>query len=343
MKTNRGIRLFGLCCTVLLAACLILSGCGGESTSTNGGETEGTITLSLGHVSAPDLPYDIASKGFAQEVEQATNGKIKIEVFGSGQLGGDRDMIEQVQLGTLDFYAGSTASLTNFVPELEVMDLPFLFKNYEHVYAALDGEVGELLTKKIETNGFKNLGFWEQGFKNISNNERAVRSAEDMEGIKMRIQESPLLSETYRALGADPTPIPFPEVYTSIQQGVADGYEGSFVPFCDVKLYEVQDYLSEVQISFGSAILLMNKDRFDSLDPEIQKTIVELGEKYAKEERRVNREILDNLRKTAISEDVEVISYDEIDIQSFSEAVKPVYEKYSQFDELVSTIRALEK
>lgn len=337
---------------LILTVLFLLLGCSGGEESTapsdngeqgdQGEQAEVSMVLKLGHVSAPDLPYDIASKEFAKEVEERTNGKIKIEVYGSGQLGGDRDMIEQVQLGTLDLYAGSTASLTNFVPEFEVMDLPFLFNDHDHVYRALDGEVGQFLAEKLEGAGFKHLGYWEQGFKNISNNVREVRSAADMAGIRMRIQESPLLAETYKALGADTTPIAFPEVYTSIQQGVVDGYEGSIVPFSDIKLYEVQNYLSEARISFGAAVLIMNKEKFESLDEETQQIFIELGEKYALEERKVNQEFIDELMDLVAQEGVQIVPYEELDIQSFKEAVAPVYDKYPQYRELVEKIRALE-
>lgn len=333
----------------ILTTGMILSGCGSSGGTESQGnanqgsqETTETIVFKLGHVSAPDLPYDIASKGFAREVEEKTNGKIKIEVYGSGQLGGDRDMIEQVQLGSLDFYAGSTAALTNFVPEFEVMDLPFLFNSNEHVYQALDGEIGQYLNEKLEEAGFVNLGYWEQGFKNISNNRREIRSAKDMEGIKMRIQESPLLSDTYKALGAHATPIPFPEVYTSIQQGVVEGYEGSIVPFSDIKLYEVQDYLSEARISFGAAVLLMNKEKFESLDEETQQILIEIGKKYALEERKINQEKINELMELAAQHGVKITKYEEMDIQSFKDAVQPVYDKYPQYKELVEKIRALE-
>jgi len=331
----------------ILAAGLILAGCGSsggsKGSSAQGGNTkQETIVLKLGHVSAPDLPYDIASKGFAKEVEERTNGKVKIEVFGGGQLGGDRDMIEQVQLGTLDFFAGSTAALTNFVPEFELMDLPFLFNSHEHVYRALDGEIGDFLNEKLEAAGFKNLGYWEQGFKNISNNKREIRTAKDMEGIKMRIQESPLLSETYKALGATATPMPFTEVYVAIQQGVVEGYEGSIVPFSDIKLYEVQKYLSEARISFGAAVLIMNKEKFESLDPDIQQILIEAGEKYELEERKVNQAKINELMDMVAEKGVQITRYEELDIQSFKDAVQPVYDNYPQYKELVEKIRALE-
>lgn len=340
MKLKK-IGLFG---AAILTVGLLAAGCStdGDTGKDNGKNTE-AITLKIGHVSAKDLPYDLASRGFAKDLEEATDGKVKVEVFEAGQLGGDRDMIEQVQLGTLDMFAGSTASLTNFVPEFSVMDLPFLFEDKEHVYEALDGEIGQSFNEKLESAGFVNLGYWEQGFKNISNSKTAVKSASDMKGIKMRTQESALLTDTYRALGSDPTPIPYPEVYTSIQQGVVQGYEGSYVPFSDVKLYEVQPHLSEVRISFGAAVMLINKETFNKFDKETQDIILDLGKKWALEERKFNAEKENELKELVKSEGVAIVDYDDLDIESFQKAVEPVYKTHNQYAELVEKIRALRK
>ncbi len=331
---------------VALSAVLVISACGSKGGEKSGGSGQGssgeTITLKLGHVAAKDYPYDVAARGFAKEVEEATNGKVKIEVFEAGQVGSERDMIEAVQLGNLDFYAGGTPPFVNFVPELSVFDMPFLFKDYEHVWKAYDGEIGKSLGQKIDAAGFKLLGYWDQGFKNISNNQKEIRKPEDMKGLKIRTQENPLLVDIYKALGAYPTPMPYPEVYTSIQQGVVHGYEGAIVPFADIKLYEVQKYLTEVRVNFASALHVMNKSKFDSLDPEIQQIILEKGEKYAKEQRKINMQKTEEMMELSKSEGVQIVKFEDIDLQAFRDAVKPIYDKYNENADLIAQIQALE-
>jgi TRAP-type C4-dicarboxylate transport system substrate-binding protein len=199
------------------------------------------------------------------------------------------------------------------------------------------------LARKIEAAGFKFLGFWDQGFKNISNNKREVRTPADLKGVKIRTQENPLLVDIYKALGADATPMPFPEVYTSIQQGVVDGYEGSIVPFSDIKLYEIQDYLTEARINYAAAVHIMNKDKFESLDPELQQIIVDAAQKFEQEERKYNLEKTNELMELTKNEGVQVIGFDEIDLPAFREAVQPIYEHYNEFDDLMQKIKALEK
>lgn len=328
-----------LVCLLLAVTLVLLPGCTSKTQPT--ASSEKPMVLKLGHVAAIDVPYDLGAKGFAADVEKATNGKIKIEVYPSAQLGDERGMFEQVQIGSLDMVVASTGVAANFAKELTVLEFPFLFRDAEHAQKVLDGEVGDYLSEKLYEAGFKNLGFWEFGIKNISNNQRPIRTVSDMKGLKMRVLENPLLTATYRALGADPTPIPLPEVYTSLQQGVADGFEGPYINFTDQRLYEVQDYLSELNISYGATILAINRAKFESFDPEVQKIFEELGEKWTKEERRLNAETIKEFKQICLDEGVNIIENADLDIESFKKAVEPVYEQFSEYADLVEKIRSV--
>lgn len=337
------INKFGIFTLTLILA-LIMIGCGsGDKTKTNdssgGSEGQDVITLDFGHPAAQDFPFDVAAKGFAEKVEKETDGRVKVNVYEAGALGSERDMIEQVQIGTLDMYGGAAAPLINFVPEIGVIDLPFLFTDYDEVWNSLDGELGNVLKEKIEGNGFKFLGFWDEGFKSITNNRKEIRSLEDLAGLKIRTQENQLLLDTFKAIGTDPTPMDWGEIYTSIQQGVIDGYEGSYTPIVDGKLYEVQDYLTEVRVNYAGAVHLMNKDLFESLDPDIQTVIEEAAAEYTQVQREASIERINEFKETIIENGIEIIEFDEIDIQPFIDSVQEIYDKYGkEYEELINLV-----
>lgn len=353
---KRKVRRFGWLFLLGLALLVIVgcssSGSGGSSSPANTPQENGTeeqpsangevITLQLGHSSIPDLPFDIGAKAFKEEVEKASEGRIIIEIYDSGQLGTERDMIEQVQYGTLDLYSASAAPLINFVPEIGVIDMPFIFTSYDEVWTALDGEVGAMLAEKIEEAGFKLLGFWDEGFKNITNSQKEIRTVEDLKGLKIRTQENQVMVDTYKALGADPTPMAWGEIYTAIQQGVIDGYEGSYTPIVDGKLYEVQKYLTEARVNYAGAVHLMNKDKFESLDPDLQQIIVQAAEHAAQIQRKASEEQMDEFKQVVIDNGLEIIEFEELDLAPFREMVQPIYEQYGpQYSELIEKIEAL--
>lgn len=327
---------------VMFVFSLLAVACGGKtesnvSPSTGGGET---ITLKVGHVAPAGHSYDVGINEFAKAVEEATKGKVKLEIYGNGQLGGERDMTEQIQLGTLDMGLITSGPVGNFVPELSALEMPFLFRDLDHVYKTLDGDIGKELEQKMEAAGFKVLGFWENGFRHLSNNKKEIRSPADLKGLKMRTVENDIFVATYRALGADPTPIAFPEVYTSFQQGVVDGFDASYGVFESTRMYEVQKYFSEVGIYYASAVLIMNKDKFASLPADIQETLYRLGHEYAVKQRKINQDMEKQQKESVVAKGVKVVEAGEVDINAFREAVKPVYEQFgSRFGDLVKRIQ----
>ncbi|WP_096199589.1 TRAP transporter substrate-binding protein [Bacillus sp. FJAT-45350] len=330
----------------------IIAGCSNSeitgNSSTNdeqsgGNEAKETITLKLGHPAPPQHSYGLAATAFAEEIEQASNGRLKIEVYDSSQLGGQRELTEQIQVGTLDMGVIAAGVVSNFVDELSILDLPFLFTDLDHVYRSLDGEVGEVLTEKINNAGFVNLGIWELGFKDLRSRNTPIYSVEDMRGLKVRIQESPILVETYRSLSADPTPMDAAELYTGLQQGIVEATEGPYGSFRDLNLYEVQDYYSELNISYGAAIFLMNPRVLDSLDPDLQELVLELSAKHTQLQRQINQDAEQNAKEYVMEHGIIVVESDEIDVQSFRDATQPVYEKLGeQYIDLIEIVRNLE-
>lgn len=252
---------------------------------------------------------------------------MKIEIFGGGQLGGERDMTEQVSLGTLDMAVITSGVVGNFVPNLGALEMPFIFRDLEHVYKTLDSEIGDELLAQMENSGIKGLGLWENGYRNFTNNKKEIISPDDMKGLKMRTIENEVFVDTYKALGADPTPIAWPEVYTSIQQGVVDGMDNSLGVIASTKGYEVQSFLSETGIYYASAVLMMSKEKFDALPNDIQEIIIKLGKEHAVKQRALNQEMESAQRQELIDNGVKITPVEDLDMDAFKAAVQSVYEK----------------
>ena len=172
---------------------------------------------------AQNSHYGVAIDTFAREVEKRTNGRYKIQNFYSGALGAERESIEALQLGTLDLTMTSTGPVPNFVPDIAILDIPFLFRDYAHARAVLDGPIGQEMLQKFEPKGIHALAWGENGFRNMTNSKHPVNVPEDLKGLKMRTMENPVHIQAYRAFGIIPTPMAFTEVFTALQQGTVDG------------------------------------------------------------------------------------------------------------------------
>lgn len=313
----------------LLVAVVVLTGCGspeqnGGSDQTEAGKTE-AIVFKAGHSVAENHPYHLGLVKFADIVEEKTGGKIKIEIYANAQLGNERDMIEGLQLNTLDFVVSSTGPMSNFVPEIGVVDLPFLFRDREHAYAVLDGPIGQDLLNKFEPKQIVGLAFWENGFRHLTNSKGPVNEPADVKGLKIRTMENPVHQAAFKALGAAPTPMAFSEVFTALQQKTIDGQENPIPIIYNQKIYEVQDHLALTGHVYSPSLLLMSKASYEKLTPEeqeiIQQAAVEAGN-YEREQIKVQEdEQIDKLK----AEGMEITKPDHA---AFQEATKSVYDKF---------------
>jgi tripartite ATP-independent transporter DctP family solute receptor len=231
----------------------------------------------------------IAIDTFAKEVEKRTNGRYKIQTFYNGALGGERESIEAVQLGTQELAYSSTGPVPNFVPETKILDVPFLFRDKAHARAVLDGPIGDELLKKFESKGFKALAWAENGFRHMTNSKRDVKEPADLKGLKMRTMENPVHITAYKALGIITTPMAFPEVFTALQQGTVDGQENPLSVIISAKFDQVQKHLSLTGHVYSPAIFVMNKAAFDKLSDADKKAFIEA----AKEGTKANRAKVD--------------------------------------------------
>ena len=328
-----------------LALVLVLAACGGseskDEVSDANAEGEETYVIKVGHIAPEDHAFTKGLEEFTAAVEEATDGRVTFEVFGNGALGGEVEVAEQVQLGALDMTLVTGGPVGNFVSDFSVLEMPFLFRDIDHVYATLDSEIGQELMAKLDGAGFKALGIWKNGIRNIASN-KAIKTPEDMNGLKMRTLENPIYIDMYSSLGADPTPIAFPELYTSLQQGVVDSTDLAYAIMNTSKFYEVTDHFSEVGIYYASAPLLMNGEKFNSLPADIQEILVEKGQEYAVRQREISQEMEVEHIKALKDLGVTIVEDDEIDLDAFKKSVEPVYEKYaSNFGDLVERIQSV--
>ncbi|OXS79320.1 TRAP transporter substrate-binding protein [Domibacillus enclensis] len=324
---------------VLLSAC---SG-GGSTSSENAAEGGGsgeTVTLKVGHTLADTSHYQEGMVKFQELVTEKTGGSVEIEVFPNGSLGGERDMIEGLGVGSVDMVLTSTGPMSGFVPEVTVVDLPFLFRDEEHAHKVLDGEIGTELGKKVEdTMGVKTLAWWENGFRNVTTASTAIEKPEDLKGIKIRTMESDIHMDSFSAMGAQPTPMAFTELFTALQQGTIDAEENPVPVIMTSRFYEVQDHLTMTRHFYNPSLLLMSQSKFDALTPEQQTAI----EEAAKEAGVYERQVVQDMEKQYIEElkgnGMQVI--ENPDLEPFKAAVQSVYEKYEpQFGkELIDEIR----
>ncbi|MCU4120862.1 TRAP transporter substrate-binding protein [Variovorax sp. N23] len=222
-------------------------------------------TMKISISTAQNSHQGVAIDTFAKEVAARTNGRYKVETFYNGALGGERESIEAVQLGTQELAFSSTGPVPNFVPETKILDVPFLFRDKAHARAVLDGPIGQDLLAKFDAKGFKALAWGENGFRHMTNSKRDVKTPEDLKGLKMRTMENPVHIAAYKGLGIITTPMAFPEVFTALQQGTVDGQENPLPVIMSAKFSQVQKHLSLTGHVYSPCIFVMNKASFDKL------------------------------------------------------------------------------
>lgn len=270
----------------------------------------------------------IAIDTFAREVEKRTNGRYKIQTFYNGALGGERESIEAVQLGTQALAFSSTGPVPNFVPETKILDVPFLFRDKAHARAVLDGPIGQEMLTKFDAKGFKALAWAENGFRHMTNSKRDVKLPEDLKGLKMRTMENPVHIAAYKGFGIVTTPMAFPEVFTALQQGTVDGQENPLSVIISAKLDQVQKHLSLTGHVYSPAIFLMNKAAFDKLSPADKKAFVEA----AKEGTKANRARVDedDAKGVAYLRSKGMTVIDNLDKSKFVAALAPVNTEFEK-------------
>lgn len=297
----------------------------------------GPVQLKLSHPSAVDGPYDLAAKAFKKEVEEKTGGRYQIVIFPTNQLGTQEEVTEAAQMGTIDLVVTSDDKLVSLVPEFGVLGMPFLFRDFDHVYSTLNGNVGAMLSKKLEAKNIIIMSWFENGFRHITNNRAPVFTPDDIKGLKIRVSSTKPNMALFDGCGAAVTNVSFSELYSALQLGTVEAQENPLPNINDRKFYEVQKFLSISGHVHTSEPLIMSRASFNKLSDADKKIFIEAGKtasKYAFDQAKKSNDVL--LEKLSKDIQVNVVNRD-----SFTGVVDKVYADLGgQFTDIIKEIRA---
>jgi tripartite ATP-independent transporter DctP family solute receptor len=285
-------------------------------------------TLKMNISIAQNSHYGVAIDTFAREIDKRTGGRYRIQNFYSGALGAERESIEALQLGTLDLTMTSTGPVPNFVPDIAILDIPFLFRDYAQARAVLDGPIGQDMLQKFDAKGIHGLAWGENGFRNMTNSKHPVVVPEDLKGLKMRTMENPVHIQAYRAFGIIPTPMAFTEVFTALQQGTVDGQENPLSVITSAKLDQVQKYLTLTGHVYSPALILMSTAQWDKLSAADKQIFNEAAKVAVK----ANRDRIDDDEKKAVADlrakGMQVV--ENVDKAKFQAALAPTFAEFGK-------------
>ncbi len=288
------------------------------------GDDSGATVIRLGHIGFPDSPFDHGARHFKALVEARFPGQVEIRIFGTGQLGEDKEMLEGLRLGTLEMHVPSSV-LHSVAPEFGIFDLPFLVEDRGHFQRIVASDIGKDLEELLQReHGLTLLAYWENGFRVITNNVRPVVTPADLEGIRLRTPKDPERVRLFETLGASPASMSFGEVFSALRQGVVDGQENPLAQLTAARLHEVQRYLSVSNHVYTPAYPVMRTAWFESLPEDLQAGL-----------RQAALETGDWLREFLASEDTRLlaslegqVAVNEVDLPAFATAAAPVFEHY---------------
>lgn len=246
-------------------------------------------TIKLTHVVSPNTPKGMGADFFAKRVGELTNGKVEVVVFPNSQLYGDGEEMKALKLGNAHIAMPSFSKFTSIVPEMQLFDLPFIFKDKEHLYKVLDGEVGKILKDKVTAKGFVALDYWDAGFKDLSANKPLIKP-EDANGLKFRIMSSHVLEAQFKAVGANPQVLPFSEVYSALQQGVVDGAENPLSNFYTKKFNEVQTDLTLSEHGYLGYLVIMSESFWKKFPNDLKPAVLQAMKEATAYERKLAEE-----------------------------------------------------
>ncbi|CAM3617351.1 TRAP transporter substrate-binding protein [Marinicrinis lubricantis] len=332
----------GLALSMLLLFTLFLSACGGNNDTENskgnkGAKDEGPkYTFRLAEAHPADYPTTKGDLKFAELVNERTNGRITIDVFPSAQLGEEKAAIEQVQLGAIEFTRISSGPLAEFNKDFGVFSLPYIFDNDEHVWRFLEGDMGRQLLDSLEDSRLKGLAYYSSGSRSFYST-KELNGTDDLKGLKIRVQQNKLNIDIIEALGASATPMPYGEVFSSLQTGVIDAAENNYPSYYSSKHYEVAPYYITDSHQRVPEVLMMSKTAWDKLSEEDQQII----QQAALDSVAYQREEWDKYEKESeqMVRDAGATITEVTDVKPWQEAVKPVIEKYrSEYSEILDAI-----
>jgi len=286
--------------------------------------------IKLAFANTADSAHGIGAKRLAEVIAQKSGGKLKLKLYPGGTLGGEVVVASAMQGGTIEMSMMGPGLLTGIDKEFGVFDTPFLFDNFKEVDAALDGPVGKKLLDKLPAKGLVGLAYWDHGFRITTNSKRPIAKLEDIQGLKIRVQQIPVFIETFNALGANAVPLPFPELYTALEQKAVDGQENPFVSVEVTKFYEVQKYASTTRHAYSPLLVLASKKFWDQLSPDERKLLLDAANEVKAYERQVSRDMDAKAVETLKSKGVVITEISAQERARMREKLQPVIEKHKQ-------------
>ncbi|MEQ8479350.1 MAG: TRAP transporter substrate-binding protein [Hoeflea sp.] len=285
----------------------------------------------LGYVPVEDHPVGQAVNRFADLVEEKTEGRVEVSTYAGGVLGNEPQTQSMLSGGTLELMVGPTSNLVGAVPEFGIFDLPFFFADFDAVDAVMDGRVGDELFSRLEDKaGIVGLAYWDNGFRHMTNAVRPIETVEDMAGIKIRVIPNPLFIKTFEAVGANPVPLPYPELYNALESGTVDAQETPVGLTYSDKFYEVTDYLTLTGHVYSPYVLLASKSWFDSLSDQDRELVLEAAAETEAYQRGLSRDAADNIANNLlVQEGLEVTTLPAEEQQKLSQMVAPVIEEFA--------------
>ena len=319
----------------LIAVMVLGTACGQTAETPPASSAEPTV-IKLGMtINEQDSFYVCATK-FSELVKERTDGAYDIQLFPNSSLGDERTMLESMQMGTLDSGIITSGPFVNFVPEFGVLDLPFLFPDNASAYKVLDGEVGKEILSKLEDHDLKGLAFAERGFRNLTNSVRPVNTAEDIKDLKVRVMENEVYIAAFKALGVNAVPMAWTEALTALQQGTIQGQENPVNVIHAYKMWDSQKHVTMTRHAYAAAVITFSEEKFNSLPSDVQEIFIKSAQEAAEYERAWVAENEATQIADLVANGMEVI--EEPDLESFKQAVQPVYDKYPQYSEYLTRI-----
>jgi TRAP-type transport system periplasmic protein len=287
-------------------------------------------TFRFAFQNALEHPQGQGAKKFADLLAQKTGGKHAVKLFPGGQLGGDLQTVSALQGGTLDITVLNAGLLSGQVTEFALFDLPFLFNSGQEADAVVDGPFGKMLSDLVASKGLVGLGYWELGFRNLTNSRRPITRLEDIEGLKIRVVQSPIYIDLFNTLGANAVPMPFPELYTALDQKIVDGQENPVAVILTSKFAEVQKHLTFTRHTYNPQIVIFSKRSWDKLDLD-ERTLIEEAAAEAKVfQRQLSRQTEGNAIESLKAAGMQLVELSPQEVARLRAKVRPVAERFAK-------------
>ncbi len=287
-------------------------------------------TLKVGIGLSDDHPQAVAVRKFAELLSQKTGGKMVAKLYASGALGNDVTMISALRGGTQEMSVPDSSTLVGIAKDFNLLSLPLVVHSEQEADQLLDGPFGQKLLEQLPEKGLIGLGFWENGFRHVTNNRRPIVKAEDIAGLKLRVIQSPIYLDTFSALGANALPMPFTELYTALEQKAVDGQENPTATILASKFYEVQKHLALTRHIYSVWVLLLSKKAWDSFSPDERKAVTEAAREATLFERKTIRDFGEKALGELKSKGMQVTELPPAEQAKLRDKLQPVVAKFSK-------------